>query len=178
MSNQNPTSSGIQPSSNPVEGLKATMKLTRDMGMAQQRKRARPEGAPAAAAPAAPASAPAAPAAATAVKMLYAIATPNSVSCPKCRQEYEITPEAYGVVAECAGCACEFQIQAPAVAVLAAKPQAAGFSNLAAAAGAQRPAAPAAPQKAGLSTTDMVIIGSIIVVALGAVIAFIVIVTR
>lgn len=149
------------------------MKLTRDMGMAQQRKRARPEGAPAAAPVAA-----AAPAAPTAAKVLYAIATPNSVSCPKCRQEYEITPEAYGVVAECAGCACEFQIQAPAVAVSAAKPQGGGFSNLATSAGAQRPAAPVAPQKTGLSTADMVIIGSIIVVALGAVIAFIVIVTR
>ncbi|MCH2174550.1 MAG: hypothetical protein MK193_02355 [Lentisphaeria bacterium] len=44
----------------------------------------------------------------------FSIANGNQVNCPQCQTEFPITPEAYGAIAECSECSCEFEIRAPA----------------------------------------------------------------
>ena len=45
---------------------------------------------------------------------LEAVATADSVSCPKCQMAYPISEEAYGAVAECEECGSSFLIKPPA----------------------------------------------------------------
>lgn len=157
-------SSGIQPEDNPVEGLKATMKLSRDMGMSQRRKRARQD-----------ARAPTPPAAAAGP--MSAIATESSVSCPNCDLEYEITPEVYGVVAECENCNCEFQIKAPRK--VAAAPAVAPVQPAAAAQPTAVQPQPVAKQESSkLTTSDILYIGGVVAVVLVVIVVLIVVIVR
>ena len=74
--------SGIELDDSPVQVMKTTMKLTRDMGMAQKRKKS--WGKP---------SAGQLPPKKAGPK--YSIALENSVACPNCEMEFEIVPEYY-----------------------------------------------------------------------------------
>ena len=107
--------SGIEFDDSPVEVMRTTMKLSRDMGMSQKRKKSWPKSQGK--------SAPAATATKTKKTMpKYSIACQNSVACPNCEMEFEIIAEYYGALAECEDCGCEFTIVPPETSSAAATP--------------------------------------------------------
>ncbi len=109
------TASGIQVDSGAHEyGVTGTVLLSREgMGMMQRKRgtrrpqreqrsqRTRPGASGAAAAPAAEPEKP------------YSVATESDVGCPKCNERFEISPDFYGMEAECPECSIEFVIKPP-----------------------------------------------------------------
>ena len=106
----NKNTSGIEVDNSPVQNLKATMRLSRDMGMRQRKKDswAKPKNqAPP------PPGAQSTQIATTGAK--FAVVVNSSVGCPDCATEFEVVPEYYGEVAECEMCSCVFTIKPPEV---------------------------------------------------------------